>query len=628
MIGRNAFRFILLFALFIAAALLLRSCILNSENPGKESDIGYKYLIGVSQPNLSEPWRVAMNEEIEQEVGKHGDMRVIFTDAAQSSDQQAQDVKKLMGYGIDLLIISLDDPVALTPTVSSVYKDIPVIVLGRGVAGYDYTLYVGTDDEMIGRKAGEFARETLGASGGKIVEMQGLAGSPTVEERSKGFRDAIQDSKLSIVQTMNGDWQRDLSEDLLVSWLKENHDVDLIFAQNEAMALGAYRALQKLNMNHVNIIGIDGVNSENGSLQLVSKNKLTGTFTSPPGGKEAIQYAIDILNKEKGIPKKIILRSQKITDPSTLNSESSNSPSPAPSPDQTDAPLVVGFAQVGMESGWRIAHTKSVIDAAKEAGVELLYENAEQSQDKQIELIRRFIKQKVDVIAFSPKTETGWDEVLKEAKEAGIPVILSDREVNVSDDTLWTAYIGSDFREEGRRAARWLIQQAEEGESYPIVELQGTQHSAPAVGRKQGFREVIQTDKTFMMLESLQGDFTKKQGKELMAAALERQGSKIKVVYSHNDDMALGAIEAIEDFGLRPGKDIIIISVDATKSALKALSIGKLSFAVECNALLGPQLMKAVKDLSEGKELPMKIITSEGVFTQESAKTALASREY
>lgn len=626
MIGSKVAKRLLFLMMFIAAVVLARACMTNSDSG--DHDNGYKYLIGVSQPNLSEPWRVAMNEEIQQEVSKHEDMRVIFTDAAQNSDQQAQDVKKLVGYGIDLLIISLDDPVALTQTVSAVYNDIPVIVLGRGVTGYDYTLYVGTDDEMIGRKAGEFAVNTLGAAGGNIVEIQGLAGSPTVDERSKGFREAIQSSKLRIVQTMNADWQRDRAEDLLIDWLKEHRDVDLVFAHNEAMALGAYRAVQRFELPNINIIGIDGVNSENGSLQLVSENKLTGTFTSPPGGKEAIRYAIDILNKEKGIPKKVILRSQKITDQWVDTGMPRLTPSPGPSKESPEASLVVGFAQVGMESGWRIAHTKSVIDAAKEAGVELLYENADQSQDKQIELIRQFIKKKVDVIAFSPKTETGWNEVLQEAKRAGIPVILSDREVNVSDDTLWTAYIGSDFREEGRRAARWLIQQAEQGESYQIVELQGTPFSAPAVGRKQGFNEVIGTDNHFAIVESLEGDFTKKRGKELMAAALRRQGDKIDVVYSHNDDMALGAVEAIEDYGLRPGKDIIIISVDATKSALKALSIGKLNFAVECNALLGPQLMKAVKDLSEGKELPMKIITSEGVFTQESAKMALASREY
>ena len=590
-----------------------------------EGSEGYKYLIGVSQPNLSEPWRVAMNEEIEQEVSKHSNMRVIFTDAAQNSNQQVKDVNNLVGYGMDLLIISLDDPVALTETVSAVYRHIPVIVLGRGVSGYDYTLYVGTDDEMIGQKAGEFALDTLGARGGRVVEIQGLAGSPTVEERSKGFREAIKGSSLRIVKTINADWQRDRSEDLLALWLSDHPEVDMLFAHNEVMAIGAYRALQELGRTNVNIIGIDGVHADNGSQQLVIENKLTGLFTSPTGGKEAIRYAIDILNKEKGIPKKVILRSQEFTGKdagpiiqTSLEPDRRSDPSKA----------VIGFAQVGTESGWRIANTKSVIEAATDAGIELRLDNADQSQDKQIEIIRQFIKEKVDVIVFSPKTETGWDHVLEEAKLAGIPVILSDREVNVKDDTLWTSYIGSDFRDEGRRAARWLVQNTRGTDTRRIVELQGTAHSAPAVGRQKGFNEVIETNKNFTIMECLEGDFTKNRGKELMAEALKRHGSDIDVVYSHNDDMALGAIEAIEDYGLRPGKDMIIISVDATRSALQALSIGKLNLAVECNALLGPQLMKAVKDLVEGKELPMKIITSEGEFTQDTAKVALAGREY
>lgn len=627
MTRRTAVSFLALAVLFVLAALMLRTCL--AQTAGNESESGYPYLIGVSQPNLSEPWRVAMNEEIESEVEKHGDMRVIFTDAAQSSGQQIEDVKKLVGYGIDLLIISLDDPVALTETVSAVYQNIPVIVLGRGVTGYDYTLYIGTDDELIGRKAGEFAAETLGSSGGRIMEIQGLKGSPTVEERSKGFREAIAGTKLSIIGTINADWQRDKAEDLLASLLSTGQSFDLIFAHNEAMALGAYRALQEQGKENVGIIGIDGINSEKGSLQFVSNNRLTGAFTSPTGGKEAIRYAIDILNQEKGIPKKVILRSQKITARKSGEGEELPLPSPASlQPKEEGEPIVVGFAQVGTESSWRIAHTKSVIKAAEEAGIELLYENAEQSQERQIEIIRGYIKRGVDVIAFSPKTEEGWEDVLHEAKDAGIPVILSDREVKVKDDTLWTAYIGSDFREEGRRAARWLTQEAESGKDYNVVELQGTPNSAPAAGREIGFKEVLEQDERFAMLESFAGDFTKKRGKELMEEALRRHGRSIHVVYAHNDDMALGAISAIEAYGLMPGKDIILISVDATKSALKAISIGKLNFAVECNALLGPQLMKAVKDLAEGKALPMKIITAEGVFSQETAKKALATREY
>lgn len=613
---------VLIFAVLAAALFMARGQL----RPHATEPDAYRYVVGVSQPNLSEPWRVAMNDEIRQEIAKHSEIRVIFTDAAQSSTQQVQDVDKLMGYGIDLLIISLDDPLSLTPKVSEVYKKIPVIVLGRGVTGYDYTLYIGTDDEMIGRKAGEFAAETLGTQGGRVVEIQGLKGSPTVNDRSEGFREGVANHPLQIVKTLNADWQRDKAEDELSELLHGTQDIDLVFAQNETMALGAYRALHKAGLGRVPIIGIDGVNSENGSKQLVAENKLTGTFTSPTGGREAIRYALDILSKEKGIPKKVILRSQKITA-DAVDAGSSTLSLPL-SPKNRSAPITIGFAQVGAESEWRLAHTKSVIHAAEDAGYRLLFENAEQSQEKQIAIIRSFIAQKVDVIAFSPKTETGWDEVLGEAKRAGIPVILSDREVRVSDDSLWTSYIGSDFREEGRRAARWLAVEAKPGRQYRIVELQGTEGAAPTLGRKTGFDEVLHGDDRFVVEASLQGDFTRASGKQQMAQALRRFGKKIDVVYSHNDDMALGAIEAIESFGLRPGKDIMIISVDATKPALKAMSVGKLNLAVECNPLLGPQLMKAVKDLTDGRELPMKIITAEGVFPQDVAKKVLANREY
>lgn len=615
--------------LLLAVVLIALIALWWKDNSVRSAEAGetYRYVIGVSQPNLSEPWRVAMNNEIREELGKHPDIRVIFTDAAQSSERQKRDVENLMGYGIDLLIISLDDPVALTPTVSKVYSKIPVIVLGRGVTGYDYSLYVGTDDEMIGRKAGDFAKSILGNSG-NVVELQGVKGSPTAEERSRGFQEPLSGTGIRIVQSINADWQRDKAEDLLSDWFSKNNRPDLIFAHNEAMALGAQKAIRSSGLSGVKIIGIDGVHSDDGSLQAAASGGIAGMFTSPTGGKEAIRYAIDILNKEKGIPKKVILRSQKITTGSTGEPLAALPATVRPKAGK-DRPITVGFAQVGMESGWRAAHNQSVIDAAKDMGIQLVYENAEQSQEKQIAILRKFIRQKVDVIAFSPKTANGWDEVLREAKKAGIPVILSDRKVDVEDDTLWTAYIGSDFREEGRRAGRWLTETAQPGRNYGIAEIQGTANSAPATGRKTGFEEGIAGDGRFRIVRSVVGDFTKESGKVLMRQLLRETGGKgIDVVYCHNDDMALGAVEAIEEFGLKPGKDIMLISVDATKSALQALIVGKLNFVVECNPLLGPQLMKAVKDLSEGKELPVEIITSEGVFTQAEAKKNISIREY
>lgn len=621
---------VVLVTLLLVSFLLLGSAYGWYKQQANEGD-EVTYLIGVSQPNLIEPWRVQMNDEIKTEVSGHKDMRVIFTDAAGSSGQQINNVKQLLEYGIDLLIISLDDPVALTPTVTEAYRDLPVIVLGRGVTGYDYTLYIGTDNKDIGSKAGEFVRELLGEQGGNIVEIQGLREAPTVEERSRGFREAIEGSKGIVLESsLYGDWLSDKAEDEMSRLLITKPKVDLVFAHNDAMALGAYRALQKAGYHGVRIIGIDGVEGRNGGISLLRQGAITGTFTSPTGGKEAVRYALDILNKNKGIPKKIILRSHKLTR-SNVDSVKESLTGPLRPVRMIDKahPLTIGFAQVGTESKFRVAHTSSVISAAKTAGVKLLYENADQDQQKQIDIIRKFILQKVDIIIFSPVVKTGWDDVLKEARDANIPIILSDREIEAENDLMWTSYIGSDFVEEGRRAARWLLQEtAPDISQVNIVEIQGTFDSDPASGRKQGFEEVVREDDRFTLLDSLQGDFTMEKGFLLMEEALADYGDSIDVVYAHNDDMALGAIRAIEQFGLKPGKDIIIISIDATRAAFEAMIAGKLNLAVECNPLLGPQFIKAAEDYMSGKELPIRIITAESMFPQETAKQEITIREY
>lgn len=301
--------------------------------------------------------------------------------------------------------------------------------------------------------------------------------------------------------------------------------------------------------------------------------------------------------------------------------------------DQKDAAaegekIVLGFSQVGAESGWRTANTKSIQDSAKEAGIELKFSDAQQKQENQIKAIRTFIQQKVDVIAFSPVVESGWDTVLKEAKDAGIPVILTDRAVDSPDDSLYKTFIGSDFVEEGRRAGQWLAEQFKDSsEEVNIVELQGTTGSAPAIDRQKGFAEAIAANPNLKVIASQTGDFTRAKGKEVMQAFLKAH-KKIDVLYAHNDDMGLGAIQAIEAAGLKPGEDIIIITVDGVKDGFVAASEGKINFIVECNPLLGPQLMQAVQDVVAGKEVEKRIVTEEGVFTSEDAKRELPNRQY
>ena len=296
--------------------------------------------------------------------------------------------------------------------------------------------------------------------------------------------------------------------------------------------------------------------------------------------------------------------------------------------DAKDKKITMGFAQVGAESGWRTANTKSIQEAATTAGIELKFTDAQQKQEKQITAIRNYVAQKVDVIAFSPVVETGWDTVLKEAKDANIPVILTDRAIDSPDTSLYKSFIGSDFVVEGEKAGDWLVKEFE-GKPGPvnIVQLEGTTGSAPANDRKSGFEEKIKADPKFKIIASQTGKFTRADGKEVMEAFL-KANPKIDVLYAHNDDMGLGAIEAIEAAGKKPGVDIKIITVDAVKDGMQALADGKINFIVECSPLLGPQLMGLVKKVKAGETVEPRILTEETTFTQEQAKAALPTRKY
>ncbi|TDB77007.1 ABC transporter substrate-binding protein [Micromonospora sp. KC721] len=293
-----------------------------------------------------------------------------------------------------------------------------------------------------------------------------------------------------------------------------------------------------------------------------------------------------------------------------------------------DGKIVLGFSQVGAESGWRTANTTSIKEAAAEAGIELKFDDAQQKQENQIKAIRNFIQQKVDVIAFSPVVESGWDTVLKEAKDAKIPVILTDRAVDSADKSLYKTFIGSDFVKEGRLAGEWLVKEKQTATGpVNIVELQGTTGSAPANDRKKGFAEAIAANPNLKVVASQSGDFTRAGGKQVMEQFL-KANPKIDVLFAHNDDMGLGALEAITAAGKVPGKDITIITIDAVKDGMQALADGKFNFIAECSPLLGPQLMELVKKVKAGEEVPVRVETEETTFTQEQAKAALPTRKY
>jgi ABC-type sugar transport system substrate-binding protein len=289
--------------------------------------------------------------------------------------------------------------------------------------------------------------------------------------------------------------------------------------------------------------------------------------------------------------------------------------------------LVVGFSQVGAESGWRTANTESIKSEAAKRGIDLRFSDAQQKEENQIKAIRSFIAQGVDVIAFSPVVETGFEPVLQEAKKAGIPVVLSDRAVKVSDPSLYACFLGSDFVEEGKRAGDAAAKLT--GGKANIAELVGTVGSAPAIDRKKGFEEVLKNNPDMKIIMSQSGDFTRAKGKEVMEAFLKAPNAKdINLLFAHNDDMALGAIQAMEEAGIKPGVDIKIVSIDGVKGAFEAMKDGKLNVTVECNPLLGPQLFDLVEAVAAKKEVPKRVVSKEGVYEQSQAAAELPKRQY
>ena len=381
----------------------------------------------------------------------------------------------------------------------------------------------------------------------------------------------------------------------------------------------------KLGREDIPIVGTDGLNGENGGFELVQKGLIHSSVESSTGGKEAIQYALDILNRRSGVPKQIILKSR-IVNSSNLNDV--HNP-PANEGRSAEKPVTLGYAQVGTESSWRISNTKSIVQAAKNFDIELIYRDADQNQDTQIEHLREFIKLGVDVILLSPIIEEGYGGILKEAKNAGIPVLLSDRKIAGDDQELYSTFIGGDFMEEGRRAARWILKNTSD-DKVRILELQGTPGATPTEERREGFYEIIHEQNRAEIVYSASGYFTREQGYRILLKYLnEHQPLDIDVIYAHNDDMILGAIQALKEKKYKPGVDVKLISIDGTLPAMTALKKGELNFLVECTPLLGNQVMKAVVDLMDGKDLPMRIVTDERTFTSEQVdENLIRSRSY
>ncbi len=299
--------------------------------------------------------------------------------------------------------------------------------------------------------------------------------------------------------------------------------------------------------------------------------------------------------------------------------------------------VIVGFSQIGAESAWRIYNSKDMQAAAQKAGIRLLTTNAEQKQENQIKAIRTFIMYQVDVIVFVPIVQNGWGNVLEEARDAGIPVIVCDRKINAEYDKLYAGYVGTDSKEEGRHAARFLLRKFE-GREAPvnIFELRGTDGASASDGRIEGFRELLSADSRFRIICSESGDFMRSRGEEIARKILaggkvfEFGGEKIDAVFSCNDGMTLGLLDALEQQGILTGtgSSITVVTVDAQQEAIDRLKEGRINCVVECNPEQGAVVMDLAKKLAAGQAIPRSTIVSGRIFTEYDDLSSLPERKY
>lgn len=299
---------------------------------------------------------------------------------------------------------------------------------------------------------------------------------------------------------------------------------------------------------------------------------------------------------------------------------------------KTDDLITIGFSQVGAESDWRVANTESMKGTlTKENGFNLIFADAQQKQENQIKAVRDFISQEVDVIVIAPVTETGWETVLGEAKDAEIPVIIVDRMIDVSDDSLYTCWVGSDFYQEGLDAVTWLTGYMDSlgrgSEDLNVAVLQGTIGSSAEIGRTKGVRDGLAKTNNYKIVLEQTGEFTQAKGQEVMESFL-KSGERIDILIAQNDNMAFGAIDALKAVGKKPAQDVIIVSFDAVKAAFESMIAGEMNVSVECNPLHGPRVAELAKKIMNGEQVEKVQYVEEGVYPADTAAEILPERAY
>jgi simple sugar transport system substrate-binding protein len=574
--------------------MALSSCAPQAEQP-------VKFLIGVSQANLSEPWRISMTDEIQRQAALHPELRIIVADASDSLGKQIGDVEKFEGLGVDLLIISPLESEAITPTLTRVYQSIPVIVLNRSVDGDDYTLFIGPDNARIGQEAGRFVARTLKVTGGKVLEVLGRSASPPTLERAEAFRQEIAANPLITLQSpVLANWLRDGAEDLVLERLQTDPPPQVIFAHNDAMAYGAWLAAEKLGLaKKITFLGVDGLPGPRGGLEMLRSGILDGTFLSPTGGKEAVAYALALLRHEGEQPKKVILGTRFLSQADLGSSAGVKTVPP-------DRPRTVGYFASTSQNSWTLSLRDSARAALRKGGWTLVEVGRE----------AKILPSGLDAFVVEDIDRGKEDRLRREAAEAeavsrSLPLFLIGPQPPSGDDGGWSLALGPDPAEEGRRAGRWLADQ----NLTRILELIGPRENAGAAEWSEGLsRGLVEREGAPVTLRVLT-DGTRNGTREAVARVLA-SGQNVDSVFAPSDEGILGTLDALRTRRLAPGRDVKIAGVGASPEVFEALKAGLVSCVVRSPSDLGPLLRNDIVQALAEPGVPRRLVTSRDVLTR------------
>ncbi len=579
------------------------------------------YVIGMSQANKAEPWREAMNSQIEAAAKAYPEFEVVFQDAAQDNAKQVSDVENLLTQGIDLLIISPNEAAPLNDIVKQAWDNcVPVIVLDRNLVDPNYSMFIGADNVAIGRGAGQYAAQWCKDNGRtecRIAEIRGLEGAPPAKDRGDGFRQGLVDGGLSednIIFSQNADWLRERAVPAAAAAFQSNPDIDVLYGHNDPMAEGAYIAAQDagIDVSKVLFIGIDALPTPDGGIMSVLEGRLGVTFVYPTGGKQAIEWARLILEEHVNPPLWEVLPFDEVSPANAQdvcnafacpNAEAAPAATEAPEvvappaaegwtmytsdmvtgtvlpgweypangsalPDGCPVPAtkdhyVIGMSQANKAEPWREAMNSQIAAAAATyPDLEVVFQDAAQDNAKQVSDVENLLTQGIDLLIISPNEAAPLNDIVKQAWDSCVPVIVLDR--NLVDPN-YSMFIGADNVAIGRGAGQYAAQWCKDNgrTECRIAEIRGLEGAPPAKDRGDGFRQGLVDGglSEDNIIFSQNADWLRERAVPAAAAAFQ-SNPDIDVLYGHNDPMAEGAYIAAQDAGIDVSK-VLFIGIDA-----------------------------------------------------------------